>query len=79
LANEPDWFDALVSRGTHEASGWLSNASTRYEGSGQYPIAGTISRQFLNADQRTFDPRELEKPSAIHDRLKLGYPGELPG
>jgi hypothetical protein len=38
-----------------------------------------ISRQFLNANQRTFDTRELEKPLAIHDRLKFGYPGELPG
>jgi len=79
LANEPDAFDALVSRDTHEALGWLRNASTRYEGSGQYPIAGMISRQFLNANQRTFDTRELEKPLAIHDRLKFGYPGELPG
>jgi hypothetical protein len=79
LANEPDSFDALVSRGTHAASGWLRNASTRYEGYEQYPIAGTISRQFLNADQRTFDTRELEKPLAIQDRLKPGYPGELPG
>jgi hypothetical protein len=61
LADQPDWFDPLVSRGTHEALGWLRNASTRYEGSGQNPTVGAISRQFFNADQRTFDTGEVEK------------------
>jgi hypothetical protein len=79
LANEPESFDALVSRDTLEALGWLRNASTRYKGSERYPVVGTISRQFLDADRRTSDTRELEKPLAIQDRLKLGYPGEPPG
>jgi hypothetical protein len=61
LATELDSFDALVSKGTHEALGWLKSAATRCAGFEQYPILGTISRQFLNADQRTFDTGELEK------------------